>query len=53
VEEFYDLGYIDEEDVKLGLLDKLYAAKHQLERGEAKTKTVENILRVFMRALNE
>ena len=46
VEDFYDLGYIDEQEVELGLLDKLYAAKHQLAR-DGKTKTVVNILTAF------
>jgi hypothetical protein len=46
--QFHDLWYIDERNVKLGFLDKLYTAKHQLEREEARTKTVENILRALM-----
>jgi len=49
VEEFHDLGDIDDQEVKLGLLDKLYAAKHQLDKG--KTKTVGNILGAFINNL--
>lgn len=49
VEKFYELGYIDEEDVKLGFLDKLYAAKMKMEAG--KTKTAKNILNAFMNHL--
>lgn len=47
VEDFYDLGYIDEQGAELGLLDELYAAKYQLDRG-GKTKTVVNILGAFI-----
>jgi len=47
VEDFYDLGYIDEQGAELGLLDELYAAKYQLDRG-GKTRTVVNILGAFI-----
>jgi len=49
VEKFYDMGYIDEEGVASGLLDKLYAAQKKMEAG--KTKTAMNILKAFINQL--
>ena len=53
VEKFWELGYINNEDFKEGLLAKLYAAKAKIEMGqirEAKNylKTTRNILNAFM-----
>jgi len=46
VEEFYDLGYIDDADIKESLLNKLYAAKAKIERSQV--KTAQNILGAFI-----
>ena len=53
VEKFSELGWINDEDFKDGLLAKLYAAKAKIEWGqmrEAKNylKTARNILNAFM-----
>ncbi len=47
VEEFYELGYIDEQDVELGPINKLIAAKTKIEQG--KMRTTKNILMAFIR----
>ena len=46
VEEFYNLGYIDEEDIKDSLMDKLLAAKAKINAGQI--HVAKNILRAFM-----
>ena len=46
VDEFYELGYIDDLGIKDSLLDKLYAAKAKIERGQA--RTAKNILNAFI-----
>ena len=48
VEEFYNLGDIDSEDIKDSLLDKLYVAKAKIESGKDKVKTAKNILCAFI-----
>jgi len=49
VEKFYDLGYIADQGVESGLLDKLYAAQEKMETG--KGKTAKNILNAFINQL--
>jgi hypothetical protein len=49
VEKLYDLGYIDDEGVESGLLDKLYAAQDKIETGNS--KTAKNILNAFINQL--
>jgi hypothetical protein len=49
VEKFYDLGYIDDQGVESGLLDKLYSAQDKIETG--KIKTAKNILTAFINHL--
>jgi len=49
VEDFYDQGDIDNDDIKESLLDKLYAADKMMDRG--KTKTAKNILKAFINHL--
>ena len=46
VEEFYELGYIDEEDIKVSLIDKLVAAKAKIDAGQI--HVAKNILRAFI-----
>jgi len=53
VEKFHDLGYINDEGFKNGLLAKLYAAKAKIETGQAREaknylKTARNILNAFI-----
>jgi len=47
VEGFYELGYIDEQDVELGPINKLIAAKAKIEQG--KMCTTKNIMMAFIR----
>ncbi len=49
VEKFYDLGYIDEEDVASGLIDKLYAAQKKIEQG--KPEVAKKMLKAFINQL--
>jgi len=49
VEEFYNLGYIDSEEIKDSLLNKLYAAKAKIDRSQV--KTAKNILGAFINHL--